>query len=146
MYSVHSTLLHRLATASKPTHFNLWQWHERDSHYSMQESSRTTVCVKCVTEQYCGLLTLHSLRGTWTNEWMGIENWWKDTEEKTWSTGRTTCPNTTLPPQIHTDWPGTRPMQGSDMLTTINPTHSTAPSGTRINFGTLHSKVSNNRT
>jgi len=70
MYSAHSTLLHRLATASKPNNFNLWQWHERESHYSMQESSRATVCVKCVTEQCCGLLLLHSLRGTWMNEWV----------------------------------------------------------------------------
>lgn len=36
------------------------------------------------------------------------------------------------------------PCNGSDMLTTIKPTHSTAPSGTRMNFGTSYSKASNN--
>ena len=74
MYSAQRTLLHRLATASKPNNCNLWQWHERESHYSTQESSRTTgiqtVCVQCVNEQCCWVLTLHSLRDTWMNEWM----------------------------------------------------------------------------
>jgi hypothetical protein len=163
---VHSTLLHRLATASKPNNCNLWQWHERESHYGMQESSRTTgiqtVCIKCVSEQCCWLLTLYSLRDTWMNEWMNermnewMKEWW--TNEWVLSNGGKTLKRK---PEVLGEQPvpillchhkyihtgqGLSPCNGSDMLTTINPTHSTAPPGTRINFRTLYSKASNNHT
>jgi hypothetical protein len=149
---VHSTLLHRLATASKPNNFNLWR-HEGESHYGMQKSSRTTgiqpVCVRCVTVQCCWLLTLHSLRGTWMNEWMNewmngywalVLRHWRE-NLKYWENNLS---------QYHFVTTNicrlARDCNGSDMLTTINPTDSTAPSGTRINFGTLYTKVSNNHT